>query len=154
MGTVLNLQSLFSAKRATPSVDATNGFGHIVQETPMAFLYKGTEYLALTVLHINLHGHASHDHARAVVEGHYGDLEGRSLCGDLYEDRAAYEVLLKNNDTNPRPSYIHALMLEHRGLYFRPETVDIAGYGKGLWFSGLIEGEKGVKTTQSPQPYI
>ena len=154
MARVVELQSLFAAKKTTPSIDAHSGAGIILQARQMAFLYKGVERLDFTMLHVRLQVHLSQTHAGAVIEGHYPDMEGRVVSGNFYQDRNAYESLLKHEGGNPRPAYIHALMLEHRGLYFRPESLNIEGYGQNLWFSGLIPLQKGLKPTETSQPQI
>lgn len=148
----LDVQTIFAAKRdSTPSVDATQACGQILREEPLAFMHRGKTRLDFTALYIKLQDHPSHTSARAIVEGHYGDLEGRHVTGRLYENRTAYDALLRHGG-NPRPAYIHALMLEHRGLYFRPESLDIGGYGAAIRFSGLIGSEKSVKPSQTFTP--
>lgn len=153
MGSFIDLRATFAAKLTTPNVEYVFSQGLIQHEDRMTFIYKGVP-LDFTLLHVHLHDHPSYRHAKAIVEGHHDDLKDRFITGELYSKRGDYDELLKQPDENPRPSFMHALMLEFRGLYMRPETINIEGYGENLWFSGLIPQEKGLKPTEKPILYI
>lgn len=127
MGNIRHIQTLFSARQAIPSIERVDAAGIIHSQEPLRFLHRGVSPLDFTLFVVELENHPQAIRARAIVHDHHPDMVGRNLSGQLFEDRASYEGLLRGTD--PRPSYIHAIMLEQRGLYFKPDTLNIDGLG-------------------------